>query len=40
MVETDENVGVLYLAGQELAVVEPLAEVEHQFDVAYKDGVL
>ena len=38
--ETDENVGVLYLAGQELAVVEPLAEIKHQFDVAYENGML
>ena len=39
-VEADEDVGVLYLPGDELAVVETLAEVERQFDVAHKDGVL
>ncbi len=39
-VEADENVGVFYLAGDELAVVESLAEVERQFDVAHEDGVL
>ena len=33
-VEADEDVGVLNLAGDELAVVETLAEVECQFDVA------
>ena len=31
-VEADEDVGVFYLAGDELAVVESLAEVERQFD--------
>ena len=39
-VEADEDVGVLYLSGDELAVVETLAEVECQFDVAHEDGVL
>ena len=39
-VEADEDVGVLYLPGDELAVVETLAEVERQFDVAHEDGVL
>ena len=39
-VETDENVGILHLAGQELPVVEPLAEVKHQFDVAHENGIL
>ena len=39
-VETDEDVGVLNLAGDELAVVEPLAEVERQLDVADEDGLL
>ena len=39
-VEADEDVGVLYLSGDELAVVETLAEVERQFDVAHEDGVL
>ena len=39
-VEADEDVGVLYLSGDELAVVETLAEIERQFDVAHEDGVL
>ena len=39
-VEADEDVGVLNLAGDELAVVEPLAEIERQFDVAHEDGPL
>ena len=39
-VEADEDVGVLNLAGDELAVVEALAEVEHQFDVVHEYGVL
>ena len=39
-VEADEDVGVLNLAGDELAVVETLAEIERQFDVAHEDGVL
>ena len=39
-VETDEDVGVLNLSGDELAVVEPLAEVERQLDVADEDGLL
>ena len=40
VVETDEDVGVLNLSGDELTVVKPLAEVERQFDVAHEDGVL
>ena len=40
MVEADENVRVLNLTGQELTIVKPLAEVEHQFDVTYKNGIL
>ena len=39
-VEADEDVGVLYLSGDELAVVKTLAEIERQFDVAHEDGVL
>ena len=39
-VEADEDVGVLNLAGDKLAVVETLAEVECQFDIAHEDGVL
>ena len=39
-VEADEDVGVLNLAGDELAVVESLAEIECQFYVAHEDGVL
>ena len=39
-VEADKNVGVLYLAGDELAVVETLAEIECQFYVAHEDGGL
>ena len=39
-VEVDKDVGVLNLSGDELAVVETLAEVERQFDVAHEDGVL
>ena len=39
-VEADKNVGVLYLSGDELAVVETLAEVECQFYVAHEDGGL
>ena len=40
VVEADEDVGVLNLTGDELAVVETLAEVEHQLDIANEDGVL
>ena len=39
-VEADKDIGVLNLAGDELAVVESLAEVERQFNVAHEDGVL
>ncbi len=39
-VEADEDVGVLYLSGDELAVVETLAEVERQFDITHEDGSL
>lgn len=34
------NVGVIDLSGQELPVVESLAEVERQFDIAHKNAVL
>ena len=33
-VEADEDVGVLNLSGNKLSVVEPLAEVERQFDIS------
>ena len=37
-VEADEDVGVLNLSGNKLSVVEPLAEVERQFDIAHEDA--
>lgn len=40
MVEANENVRVFYFTGDELAVVETLAVVECQFNVADKNGVL
>lgn len=40
LVELHEHVRVDQLAGDELAVVETLAEVQHQFDVTHEDGIL
>ena len=40
LVKPHQYVGVLYLAGEELAVVETLAEIQYQFDVAHDDGIL
>lgn len=40
LVELHEHVRVDQLAGDELAVVETLAKVQHQFDVTHEDGIL
>lgn len=39
-VETDQDVGVLDFTGNELTVVETLAEIEGQLDISYYDGLL
>ena len=39
-VETDQDVGVLDFTGNELMVVETLAEIEGQLDISYDDGLL